>query len=490
MKKLILLLTSLVVLAGCQKNHLEIFPDLTDEKLIAQKLSVNQMHEDIDAFLNGALERHPDIETFANVAELSEQAEQLKKSINKPLNRREFYRVVGKLSPYFKDGHSFLIWPYQELNKARESGQKTFPFAIRVTNNGRLILKNAYTIGEYKIPLHTEILSINGVPSDAILANLMQYSGGETALLRKHAVALRFGISLWASYGWLDKFRLELLLPDGKQALTIDNEGKWPVVDEKAQGFVASYSTKDHYYKKLSDDVGFIYLSHFDVEPEQFEDFIDETFTTIRQQGIKKLIIDIRDNPGGNTDTVTYLARHLANKPFRLISKLKEKLNNENRGWFNYKGEVGEILISDWDEWETPVQAEKRFFGDTYLLIGPITYSASIVLATTLKDNNIATLVGETTGGYANQSAQGNLFNLPHSELRAYITTRMLVRPSGDLSRHGVVPHYKIDDYNFERCTDKTDENFDETKFNYKSDNSLRLINLLIKDVLESCKKG
>lgn len=456
---------------------------------MTQKLSVEQMHADIDAFLEGALVRHPDIEEYADLAELAKQTVQLKKSIIEPLNRIEFYRVVGKLTPYFQDGHSFLIWPYQELNQAREAGHKTFPFAVRVTDNGRLELKHAYQLAEQKIAIFSEIVSINGIPSEEIISNLMQYAGGETALLREHAVAMRFGIALWAGYGWQDKFKLELSTPKGLQSLNLSKDDNWPVVDEQAQGFVASYAKKDHYYQQLSENVGFIYLAHFDIEPEEFEDFIDQTFSTIRQQNIKQLIIDIRDNPGGNTDTITYLAKHLANKPFRLISKLKEKLNAENRGWFNYKGDIGDILVSDWDDYESPISEEARYMGETFLLIGPVTYSASIVLATTLKDNNIARLVGETTGGYANQSAQGNLFNLPHSELRAYITTRMLVRPSGDLSRHGVVPHYNINDYNLVSCEQPLNDSAYKFAKADQSDKSLRLIGLLLAGELEQCKK-
>jgi len=77
-------------------------------------------------------------------------------------------------------------------------------------------------------------------------------------------------------------------------------------------------------------------------------------------------------------------------------------------------------------------------------LISPITYSSGIVFATTLKDNGFAILIGQQTGGNANQTAQGNLFNLPNSQLRAYIITRMLVRPSGTTTSGGVKPDHEI----------------------------------------------
>ncbi|MCO7251518.1 S41 family peptidase [Pseudoalteromonas sp. Ps84H-4] len=489
MKTLILFILTLIFLSGCKQSHLDIFPELSGERLLLQELSVAQMKADIDALLEGVIKRHPDIEEYANLAVLRAKAEQLKASLNKPLNRVEFYRVVGSLTSYFQDGHSFLIWPYQELNKLREAGHNTFPLAVSVNEKGKLQLKHAYSLGEQRIPILSEIISINGVNADLLLSQLALYAGGETALLREHAVAMRFGIALWARYGWLDNFEVQVSTPEGIKAFHFESQKKWPKVDEKAQGFVASYSDKAHYYKQLSNDVGFIYLGHFDIEPREFERFIDQTFSKIKQQNVKQLIIDIRDNPGGNTDTVTYLSRYLADKPFRLISKLKEKLNEENRGWFNNKGEVGDIVVTDWDDWESPINKAQRFDGDTFLLIGPVTYSASIVLATTLKDNGFATLVGETTGGYANQSAQGNLFNLPNSELRAYVTTRMLVRPNGELARRGVTPHYSLSDYNLNACKHvQADNAYAFTNAN-QQDKALRLIGLLLSGELQQCEQ-
>ena len=488
MKTILCSILTLFFLSGCKQSHLDIFPELSDERLMTQELSIAQMKTDIDALLEGVILRHPDIEEYADLALLRIKAEELKASLKKPLNRVEFYRVVGRLTSHFQDGHSFLIWPYQELNSARDAGHKTFPLAVSINNKGKLQLKHAYTLGDKSIPMLSEILSINGIDTESLLAQLTLYAGGETALLREHAVAMRFGVALWARYGWLDSFKVEVSTAKGRQLLQLEAETNWPEVDDKAQGFVASYSDKAHYYKQLSNDVGFIYLSHFDVEPSEFERFVDKTFATIKQQNIKQLIVDIRDNLGGNTDTVTYLSRYLADRPFRLISKLKEKLNEENRGWFNYKGNLGDIVVTDWDNWESPINKKQRFNGDTFLLIGPVTYSASIVLATTLKDNGMATLVGETTGGYANQSAQGNLFNLPNSELRAYVTTRMLVRPSGELARRGVTPHYNLNDYNFSSCKHVHANNAYEFGNANQQDKSLRLIGLLLSGKLQQCK--
>ena len=431
----------LPVLVACQGSHLEIMPDLSDETLLTEHLSVEQMHQDIDALLKGALERHPNLGKYTQVSELKSYTQTLKSQVTKPLMRTEFYKIVGQLSHKFNDGHAFLIWPYQEYNLLKEQGAKPFPFEVFINSQRELYIQNDYQSGSERVLGESKILSINGISTKDLVLDMQKYTGGESQLLREKVVAARFPVNLWAVYGFIDEFRLEIEVEGKVKTLQISAAQDW----QQTESVFSEKTKKEHYFKELEDGVALLYLEHFDIKPSEFEDFVDDSFEKIKALNIHSLIIDIRNNPGGNTDTVAYLSRYLANKPFRLVSALQEKLNKENRGWFNYKGEEGEIVDTKWDEWETPINDDVRFTGNVYLLTSSISYSAAIVFATTLKDNGFATLVGQPTQGFANQSGQGNLFNLPHSELRAYITTRLLVRPSGELTQQGVQPHYEIE---------------------------------------------
>ncbi len=423
--------TFICVLVGCQSAHLDIFPELDDKQLISQKLTPAQMSDDIDALINGAIERHPDLSEYADIDNLLNYATQLKSQVNKPLSRTEFFKVIGQLNHQFKDGHSFLIWPYQEYQLAKEKGNKPFPFDVALTNTQQLVLAKDYQYQTTTLAAGEVITAINGVPVPKLMETLQQYTGGETKRLRQHIVARRLPSMLWAVNGWQNTFTMQT----EQQTVHIDNAQQW-------QSSVPN--EKDFYWKKISDNTAYMYLAHFDVKPSTFEEFVDTSFAEIKSQSLTNLIIDVRNNPGGNTDTVTYLSRYLAHKPFRLVHSVHEKLNQDNRGWFNYKGNIGEVIQTNWSDWEEPISADTAFKGKTYLLTGPISYSAAIVFATTLQDNQFATLIGQATGGYANQTAQGNLFNLPHSQLRAYIATRLLVRPSGDLTRHHVTPDHLV----------------------------------------------
>ncbi|HSG50854.1 MAG TPA: S41 family peptidase, partial [Rheinheimera sp.] len=113
---------------------------------------------------------------------------------------------------------------------------------------------------------------------------------------------------------------------------------------------------------------------------------------------------------------------------------------------FGYKGDMGEIISTEWHDYVKPNSSANHFKGKVIVLIGPVSYSAAIVFATTVQDNQFGLLAGKATGGFANQSAQGNLFNLPHSQLRAYVATRLLVRPSGNTSVSAVIPDLPVAD--------------------------------------------
>lgn len=451
--RLFTMIAAALMLAGCTKAHLDIFPDLEDPSLMDRPLTVNEMHQDIDAFIDGVMERHPSLSSYADLNEINQAKKEIKSQINKPLTRVEFYQRIGRLTHILNDGHSLLIWPYQEYSKLLEQGNKPFPFDVVINKQGKMYLKHSYQSDNKILKAGTEILTINGTVSSTLVERMQQQASGESQYLREQSVAMRIGTRLWSTFGYINDFKVDMITNTDNQAqnkiaLTIKKDDQW-------EKMIESNQQEDHYYKVLSQGVGYLYLDHFDIDPSDFEDFIDESFKKIKSDKIHSLIIDIRNNPGGNTDTVTYLTQYIADKEFRMVSSVREKLNQDNRGMFNYRGEAGDILVEEWNDWYQPIDSENKFDGDSYLLISPVTYSAAIVLATSLQDNGFATLIGEPTGGYGNQTAQGNLFNLPHSKLRAYVATKTLVRPSGNTKRSFVTPDHlaynSLDDVKAER---------------------------------------
>ena len=128
------------------------------------------------------------------------------------------------------------------------------------------------------------------------------------------------------------------------------------------------------------------------------------------------------------------------------MSRARERLNEDNRGLFGYKGRAGEMREMDLsrDGLIQPAPAAQRFCGRVVLLIDAMTYSAGILFATTLQDHGLATLIGEPTGGHANQTGNMEPVRLPHSGLVAYLPARIFVRPSGQAGAEPVRPDIAI----------------------------------------------
>lgn len=449
MKKLFIGLccSALMLMSGCTSKHLDIFPELSSPDLVNAEIAPERLHQDIDAFIDGVVERHPDLSKYTDLAEVYQQADILKNEITEPMTRQAFFKKVGTLSHYFNDGHTFLIWPYQEYQALQESGKLTFPFALNVFPEG-VFLKYGYQYKNSLLPKGAKLLSINGIDIDTIFSTSQQLVGGETEVLRKHVVADRFPMMVWAVFGFVESFDMAFEVDTEIQRVELTSGQQWARVENANDNTQAdtqlATSDSDFSYHLINKETGYLKVATFDVSPDWFEDFVDATFEKISQQKVKNLIIDIRENGGGNTDTSTYLASYLAKKPFRMISSMRERLNTDNRGIFNYKGNVGDVLTQEWDDWIAPVDETLSFKGNAYVLISPLSYSSAIVFATAVQDNEMAMLVGRETGGYANQTAQGNLFNLPNSELRVYVATRLLVRPNGNLQVKGVVPDIPV----------------------------------------------
>ncbi|MFA9376729.1 MAG: S41 family peptidase [Lachnotalea sp.] len=126
-------------------------------------------------------------------------------------------------------------------------------------------------------------------------------------------------------------------------------------------------------YEVLENNIGYIYIGEFDTVTES--QFID-AFNDLNSQGITGLIVDLRDNPGGNLDVVNSVLDQIL--PEGLIVYTEDKYGNKEE----YKS----------DE-------EHQFTKPLAVLVNGNSASASEIFAGAVKDYGIGTLVGTKTFG-------------------------------------------------------------------------------------------
>jgi len=123
----------------------------------------------------------------------------------------------------------------------------------------------------------------------------------------------------------------------------------------------------------LDDDIGYIKVSGFDgVTADQF----DEILTNLEKKGIKGLVIDLRNNPGGRLDIVCKMLDRVL--PTGLLVYIEDKYGHKE---------------------EEKAVTKKEFKKPISILINGNSASASEIFAGAMKDYKRATLVGNTTFG-------------------------------------------------------------------------------------------
>lgn len=126
-------------------------------------------------------------------------------------------------------------------------------------------------------------------------------------------------------------------------------------------------------YEMLDSKIGLITITEFDeVTIQQFKDAI----TSLKADGMKGLIIDLRDNPGGLLNAVVEMLDYILPKGMIVYTKDKYGYSEE------YKGTDDDVL-------ELPMA----------VIINENSASASEIFAAAMQDYEAATIVGTTSFG-------------------------------------------------------------------------------------------
>ena len=126
-------------------------------------------------------------------------------------------------------------------------------------------------------------------------------------------------------------------------------------------------------YEMLENNIGYILISGFEEPtPKQFKDAIND----LQKQGMKGLVLDLRDNGGGLVDAVVEMLDYIL--PKGMIVYTEDKYGNREE----YKGTDKDVL-------DLPMT----------VLINGNSASAAEIFAVAMQDYKAATLVGTTSFG-------------------------------------------------------------------------------------------
>ena len=461
------------VLAGCS-------PYLTPEDRKKDIQYLAKWAKDYSPFVE-LNEKHKGCQSYEALkpkyVELAEQAQ----------SNEEFLQVVyGYFSLIGDSGHAYLIpveylagyiWQFLLVNPTEISWGQFHEAAYwpRLFQNTCLALppfpvvrkEHEYFTGgawRYKtvtIPQGSKILKVNGMTCssylDATKKNTwLRYVAGDVDWLDERLLAVNEGKKF---RGW----QVDFLLPDSTTVSTFVPGKKWN--HEAGKTDFTDWSKGNCICVELNDDTAYVRIKSCIDKFRKRDRRKIKMFLEHAQGKYSKLIIDIRDNPGGSHKYIDHnLIRPLIGEPIRykqitgvrrkFVEKTKQSYLNlvRCRCWIVNVEETDPPEGFSSDEWifyentrEFGPSGSYNFKGDVDVLINAGVGSAADDYANIVKRTGIARLVGQNTGGGAAAYYAPVMARLPESGMIFMLEADLLINPDGSYDEiSGTAPHIKL----------------------------------------------
>lgn len=437
----------------------------TNENILAKKTwQPAQLKEDFEVFKKSLKAIHPGIYRYQTAESLDMLFAEYESKLNNALSENEFVKLISQFTNQIYCGHTYVN-PYNQNSLVRErvfNGKVYLPFYFRIIDGKFIITKNASTNDLAK---GSEITKINGFLTKDIIKNLLTVTksdGKNTLAHRIQSIELpRFEAERYSLFDWYfplffplkdESFTLETtdFITKKKQIIQIPAMTKEERTREMAKRYGKSPTYDDGWKFEIQEDsIGYLKIDNsitWRLKMIKFKEFLASSFAKLRGNNIKHLVIDLRENGGGDTEIGFELARYLAkeNLPEYFTAKslvrniepqkdlanfletysdeLKSTLQNGIPQNLYRKSKNGyyEILPNESKRNNLRVLPyENNFSGNTYIISDSSNASATFQFLSFVQKNKLAKIIGQETGGNKQGINGGNYFfmYLPNSKI-------------------------------------------------------------------------
>jgi hypothetical protein len=340
--------------------------------------------------------------------------------------------------------------------------------------DNRLIVNST----SYNIPLGAEILSINGEKTEKLLPKLWKYEtvDGFNTMYQQEEGVWDFAMNYFLIKGPQKEFRVRYKTTDDNEHT--DTE----ILDPETYNAAADDNFANRYYY-FAEDVNYdmdvidsihtavmtVYTFGYDTysTDRAFTRFVKNSFRLLqRSPEIKNLVIDLRNNTGGNFHDMFYLYGYLTRKAewkefksaYTVFNKIPytpylAKGENDVEGIqasldssFGYRRQGRSVR--QYTDNETKYAAANPFKGQVYVITNTNVQSAASYFASLLQDEGRAKIIGSETGGSGSSTNSFHVltYELAHTHIRLNVP---VVHADFSLQKNyaggrGVLPDYPV----------------------------------------------
>ena len=252
-------------------------------------------------------------------------------------------------------------------------------------------------------------------------------------------------------------------LPESKVKVLVRREGIPELLEFSVKREPITVSSVKYGVISEAPSIGYLHITHFYAETAVDA---EKALKEFNGKKIRKLVLDLRDNPGGDMDAAIRIA-NLFLEPGKVI--------------VSTRGREGSGINEEHKAETKPV-----YTGEVAVLVNGGSASASEILSGALKDNGRAKLIGQKTFGKA---LVQRVVDIDNGKTGFTLTIRKYYTPSGEMiHKKGISPDIvtagnnilEEDKKNLGRAfNDKLFEEFAKTHAEYTGENRARLADFL-----------
>ena len=221
--------------------------------------------------------------------------------------------------------------------------------------------------------------------------------------------------------------------------VTIDNNG---AAYKKNVEFVNKDIYEYYYYtydikSDIINDIFYIDMNTCDVN-QNLEAQVEELKKAIRE-GFTKVIIDVRDNRGGDSEACTKLLKAMGMNPpsyggyIRYSDLASKQRNVRSEGFMQY------------DPDKTKAKRNENI--QLVVLTNEITYSSATMMAVFVQDGDLGTVIGTPSSNAPSSYGDILYYKLPASGIEVSISYKRWLRPDTDADQRILMPDI-VTEYN------------------------------------------
>lgn len=319
---------------------------------------------------------------------------------------RDFQAATAEYICFFQDGHTRLRWNEEEYVDLRSTYQdgKTY-----VVENGEVTDVYIKEFGGIEVPTIYEAID-KMFPAENEMAQ---------AINRHNYVDGKI---------FLDFIGAEIINNQISVAFSDGTEGVYNFYNpSESSGSQEEYEGNSWYMD------GEIFVVDFNVcvDDDELKAIASELSKNVKE-GCDKVIIDVRENGGGNSQACTRLleAMGMEAPQYDMVIRYSKEAK-EQRGYLRSGGMY---------RWNAKSDGKANQDVDLVVLSDRYTFSSATMMCVFVRDGKLGTIIGEPSSNMPNAYGDILYFSLPNSHLYGTVSHKQFIRPDEENKERMLVP--------------------------------------------------